>query len=284
MANIRDIKTRIESVKSTKQITNAMKMVAASKLRKAQENIINARPYAKYINMMLQTLKLKNKTSLHPLLSATSDEGKKAFIVVTSDRGLCGSFNSALIRNAMQYLEKNADIDVICIGKKGFDYIRKHSSNKIIASYVTLFNEMDFSISRDVAEKIITLYLSENYNKIEILYNEFKSAIQQNITVNQLLPIIPLESETISTLDFIYEPDEDTIIEELGRKYIDVEIWRIMLESSAAEQGARMTAMDSATENAAELIEKLTLFYNRARQARITKEIIEIASGAEAIK
>ena len=169
MAHIRDIKTRIESIKSTKQITNAMKMVAASKLRKAKENIINARPFANHIDMMLQTLKLKNKTSLHPLLSETPDEGKKAFIVVTSDRGLCGSFNSALIRNAMHYLEKKADIDVICIGKKGYDYIRKHSSNKIIASYVTLFNEMDFSISKDIAEQILNMYLAENYSRIEIL-------------------------------------------------------------------------------------------------------------------
>ena len=143
---------------------------------------------------------------------------------------------------------------------------------------------MDFSVSREVASFLLELFLRENYTKIEVLYNEFKSAIQQDIVVKQLLPVIPVESEEISSLDFIYEPDEKTIIEELGRKYINVEIWRIMLESSAAEQGARMTAMDSATENATELIGSLTLFYNRARQAAITKEIIEIASGAEALK
>jgi F-type H+-transporting ATPase subunit gamma len=141
---------------------------------------------------------------------------------------------------------------------------------------------MDFSVSKDVAEKILNLYLQEDYIRIDVLYNEFKSAIQQDIIVKQLLPIIPIESENISKLDFLYEPDEDTIIEELGRKYIHVDIWRIMLESSAAEQGARMTAMDSATDNAADMIDNLTLFYNRARQAVITKEIIEIASGAEA--
>lgn len=284
MANIRDIKTRIESVKSTKQITNAMKMVAASKLRKAQNSIVRARPYADHINVMLRTLKRKNTKTQHPLLKDVPENGKKAFVVVTSDRGLCGAFNSNIIRKAMIFLNENPETDAICIGKKGFDYLKKHISNEIKEKYIGLFNEMDFSVSKNVASFLLQLYLDEGYTKIEVLYNEFKSAIQQDIVVKQLLPIIPLESEEISSLDFIYEPDEKTIIEELGRKYIDVEIWRIMLESSAAEQGARMTAMDSATDNATELIGSLTLFYNRARQAAITKEIIEIASGAEALK
>ena len=284
MPNIRDIKTRIESVKSTKQITNAMKMVAASKLRKAQNNIEQARPYADHINVMLQTLKRKNTKNQHPLLVDIPDKGKKAFLVVTSDRGLCGAFNSNIIRKAIHYLNKNPETEVICIGKKGYDFLKKHITNDIKEKYIGLFNEMDFSVSREVASFLLELFLRENYTKIEVLYNEFKSAIQQDIVVKQLLPVIPVESEEISSLDFIYEPDEKTIIEELGRKYINVEIWRIMLESSAAEQGARMTAMDSATENATELIGSLTLFYNRARQAAITKEIIEIASGAEALK
>jgi len=284
MPNIRDIKTRIESVKSTKQITNAMKMVAASKLRKAQNSIIQARPYADHINVMLQTLKRKNIKTQHPLLVDIPDEGKKAFIVVTSDRGLCGAFNSSIIRNAIQYLNENPEIDVICIGRKGYDYLKKHITNEIKEKYIGLFNEMDFSVSKEAASFLLELFLNEGYAKIEVLYNEFKSAIQQDIVIKQLLPIVPLKSEEMSALDYIYEPDEDTIIEELARKYVNVEIWRIMLESSAAEQGARMTAMDSATENAAEMIGNLTLFYNRARQAAITKEIIEIASGAEALR
>ncbi|MCK5050421.1 MAG: ATP synthase F1 subunit gamma [Candidatus Cloacimonetes bacterium] len=283
MANLREIKTRIESVKSTKQITNAMKMVAASKLRKAQDNIINARPYADHINDMLRTLKNKNISSDHPLLAEISGKGKTAYVVVTSDRGLCGSFNTHIIKEAIVNLKKNPDADLICIGKKGYDYFRKHSTN-VTEHYINLFNEMNFGVSADVAEKILSLFLDENYDQINIIYNEFKSAIQQDIVVKQLLPIIPVESEESSKLDFIYEPDEDTIIYELGRKYIHVDIWRIMLESSAAEQGARMTAMDSATENAIELISKLTLNYNRARQAAITTEIIEISSGAEAIQ
>ena len=283
MANLREIKTRIESVKSTKQITNAMKMVAASKLRKAQDNIINARPYADHINEMLRTLKNKNISSDHPLLAEATGKGKTAYIVVTSDRGLCGSFNTHIIKEAIVHLKENSDADLICIGKKGYDYFKKHSTN-VTENYINLFNEMDFSVSAEVAEKILSLFLDENYDKINVIYNEFKSAIQQDIVVKQLLPIVPIESEEISQLDYVYEPDEDTIIYELGRKYIHVDVWRIMLESSAAEQGARMTAMDSATENAAELIDRLTLNYNRARQAAITTEIIEISSGAEAIQ
>ncbi len=282
MAHIRDIKNRIESIKSTKQITNAMKMVAAAKLRKAQKRIFKARPYADYINDMLRAIKIKKTRSLHPLLDDSTEGNKRALIVVTADRGLCGSFNSNIIRTADEYLKKNPKVDLICIGKKGNDYFKKHF-RKVSQSYIDLFNEMDFSVSIDVASHILNLLLIENYSKIEVLYNEFKSAIQQNIIVKQLLPIVPSESKEVTTLDFIYEPDEKTIIEELGRKYVNVEIWRIMLESSAAEQGARMTAMDSATDNAAELIEQLTLKYNRVRQAGITKEIIEIASGAEAI-
>lgn len=282
MANIRDIKNRIKSVKSTKQITNAMKMVASSKLRKAQSRIINARPYSNYINEILQTLKYKNKQSLHPLLAEPHENGKKAIVVVTADKGLCGSFNFSIIRKAMEYIKENPNSDIICFGKKGRDYIKKRS-DRIISEYTDLFNEMDFDISKEAAEFVLDLFLKEKYTKIEIIYNEFKSAIQQNVVIKQLLPIIPIESENVDSLDYIYEPDEDTIIDELGRKYIHVDVWRIMLESSAAEQGARMTAMDSATENAAELIDVLTLNYNRARQAAITTEIIEIASGAEAI-
>jgi F-type H+-transporting ATPase subunit gamma len=283
MANIKEIKTRIESVKSTKQITNAMKMVAAANLRKAQDRIIKARPYANHVNEMLRTLKYKNSSNTHPLLEDAEETGKTALVVVTSDRGLCGSFNSQIIKKALEYIGENPDADVICIGKKGYDYIKKRS-DKIIKPYLNLFNEMNFTISKDVAQQIIDLFLGQNYNKIDVLYNEFKSAIQQNIIIKQLLPIIPIDSEEMSKLDYLYEPDEDTIIEELGRKYVNVDVWRIMLESSAAEQGARMTAMDSATDNAAELIDTLTLTYNRARQAAITTEIIEIASGAEAIQ
>jgi len=283
MANLKEIKTRIESVKNTKQITNAMKMVAASKLRKAQDKIVNARPYADHINQMLQILKSKNTFTDNPLLAEPSEKGKTAYVIVTADRGLCGSFNYNIIKKAALKIKEDSKADIICIGRKGYDFFKKQSNN-ITEKYINLFNEMDFSVSVDIAEKILGLFIDDNYNKINIIYNEFKSAIQQDIVVKQLLPIVPVESEEISKLDYVYEPNEDIIIQELGRKYIHVDIWRILLESSAAEQGARMTAMDSATENAADLIDSLTLNYNRARQSAITTEIIEISSGAEAIQ
>ncbi len=283
MANLRDIKTRIDSVKNTRQITNAMKMISAAYLRKAQQNIIAARPYANYLDTMLRTLKVKNTQSQHPLLIEPEPGGKTLMVVVTADRGLCGSFNTNIIRQASRMLEdQTEDEDIICIGKKGYDFLRKRT-DKIIGHYTGLFNEMNFSQSREIAEIFMDSYLNKGYNRVRVLYNEFKSAIQQNIVFKQVLPIIPMESEILAKSDYLYEPDEDTVITELGRKYLDVEVWRILLESSAAEQGARMTAMENATDNATEMIGDLTLHYNRARQASITTEIIEVASGAEAI-
>ncbi len=283
MGNIHDIKRRIGSVTNTRQITNAMKMVAASNLRKAQERIIKARPYANYIDTMLRTLKMKNKKSDNSLLSDDIAKGKQALVIITADRGLCGAFNSSIIREALIYAKVNPQAEIVCVGKKGLEGISKKSTNQIINKYIGLFNEMDFSVSKHIAEYILDLFLAQGYAKIDVLYNEFKSAIQQNIITKQLLPIVPLESDIVSQVDFLYEPDEDTIIYELAKKYTDVELWRIMLESSAAEQGARMTAMDSATENATDMIKSLTLQYNRERQAAITTEILEISSGAEAI-
>lgn len=283
MANIRDIKTRIESVKSTKQITNAMKMVAAAKLRRSQDRIIQARPYANQINSMMRQIRARNIEVEHEVMKDTKQEGKTALLVVTSDKGLCGGFNSNIIRKAKEHLIDKNNIDLICLGKKGYETFKKQDAG-IIEKYLNLFNEMDFTVSKDIGALIMKLFLEDGYDKIEVIYNEFKSAIQQNVVVKQILPIIPDElEEDQSKVDFICEPDEETLVEELANKYIDVELWRIMLESSAAEQGARMTAMDSATENAAELIDELSLRYNRIRQARITTEIIEISSGAAAI-
>ena len=279
---LRDIKHRIASVTNTRQITNAMKMVAAAHLRRAQTRIMAARPYANHLDTMLRTLKKKNPNSSHVLLDDTPRQGKELLVVVTGDRGLCGSFNTNIIRRAQKFVQQNPDTDIICVGRRAYDALRKRT-DRVIASYVGIFNEMDFARSRDVAEQVLDLYLNHGYTKIEVLYNEFKSAIQQNVIFKTVLPVQPLESDIVSGVDFLYEPDEDTIIEELGRKVVHVDMWRIMLESSAAEQGARMTAMDSATDNATEMIGALTLQFNRERQAHITKEIIEIASGADAI-
>ena len=282
MANIRDIKNRISSIRNTRQITNAMKMVAAAKLRKAQEKIVNARPYADYIDLMIRTIKFKNPTTTNLFLVDNEADPKVALLVFTADRGLCGSFNSGIIRKTLRYLELNPQTDVICIGKKGYDTLRK-KTDRVIEKYLNIFSSMDFSQSREISNLVLDLYLKNGYTKIDAIYNEFKSAIQQNVIERQLLPITPQEDDFVSGTDFVYEPDEDALITELGTKFVDVEIWRMMLESSAAEQGARMTAMDNATENAGDLIEQLTLLHNRARQSSITTEIIEIASGAEAI-
>jgi F-type H+-transporting ATPase subunit gamma len=283
VANIRDIKTRIDSVKNTKQITNAMKMVAAAKLRRSQDSIVQARPYADQLSMMLSQLRARNRDIEHEVMQRSQDNEKCALIVVTSDKGLCGAFNSNIIKRAKSYLEQHPTADVICLGRKGFDTLKKESS-RIIKEYLNLFNEMDFTISHEIGEYLMQLFLEEGYGKIEVVYNEFKSAIQQDIVVKQILPIVPQElDEDEHNPELLCEPDEETLVEEMANKYIDVELWRIMLESSAAEQGARMTAMDSATENAAELIDELSLSYNRIRQAGITKEIIEISSGAAAI-
>ena len=282
MGNIRDIKSRIDSITNTRQITNAMKMVAAAKLRKAQNGIIKARPYADNINRMLATVKYKSKETDQRIFVQPKPGTKTALVVVTADRGLCGSFNSFVIKAAIQYLKDNPNTDLFCIGKKGYDIFKKRDV-KMLKSYTGLFNEMNFSVSTEIASDLNQQFFQKEYDQVEVIYNEFKSIMQQDVIHKQVLPIPDSEEmEGVSLLDFIYEPGEEEVIEELSNKYINVEIWRILLESSAAEQGARMTAMDSATDNATDMIQSLTLQYNMVRQAAITNEIIEIASGAEA--
>jgi F-type H+-transporting ATPase subunit gamma len=284
MANIRDIKRRIQSIKNTKQITNAMKMVATAKLRKSKDRILNARPYANQVNKILLDIKAHNRFIQSPVFQSVENPQKPLLIVATSDRGLCGSFNHNIIKKAVSMVYANKNLDLICIGKKGYDYLKKRT-DRIIKHYLGIFNEMNFDISTEIGDYILDLFLNQGYDSIEILYNEFVSVIQQNVIHKKIFPVeLPEEIENQNLIDFEYEPDEISIINEVLKKYVGIEIWRVMLESSAAEQGARMTAMDSATDNATELIGQLTLHYNRARQASITKEIIEISSGAEAIK
>ncbi len=280
MGNLKAIKNRIEGVRSTRQITNAMKMVAASKLRKSQEAIESARPYADLVGGMLSCVKKKNTQAGHPFFSV-GDSQKSALLVVTSDRGLCGSFNSEIVKRVKLHLKENENTDVICVGKNGLSSLKKVC--EVYDNFTGLFNSMDFSVAKDITELVLDLYLDKGYSNVSVIYNKFVSAIQQDIIFKNLFPIEPSADDTISTTDFLYEPSEEAIIEELGRKYISVEIWRILLESSAAEQAARMTAMDNATENASEIIENLSLKYNRERQAAITGEIIDIVGGAEAI-
>lgn len=283
MANLRDLKGRITSIKNTKQITNAMKMVAAAKLRKTQDAVYNARPYADHVDRMLRILQKKNNYTPHPLLIPINPKGKELLIIVTADRGLCGSFNSSIIRFSQKYLDENPNCDLIFLGKKAYDVFRKMNKFKILNHHSGLSDITGIADLKEIKQEIIDFYNTGDYAKVFVIYNEFKSAIQQNLIHKQIIPVVPYESDEVSMVDYIYEPDEMSIIEELGNRYVNVELWRILLESNAAEQGARMTAMDNATTNAGELIEELSLVYNRERQSQITTQIIEVASGAEAI-
>jgi F-type H+-transporting ATPase subunit gamma len=291
MATLRDIKRRIVGVKSTQQITKAMKMVAAARLRRAQENILNARPYSRKIAQMLQHLLNVEKDFANPLF--TEREVKKILmIVVTSDRGLCGSFNMNVIRTAEELIKNdynsfytNNNLQLICIGKKGNDYFTKKEF-PVVGSYPGIFSHLKFEFASSLIKEISSKYINGEIDKVIVVFNEFKSVIQQHTLVEQLIPIKPFEQSVESHLqvDYIYEPDKTKIIETLLPKHLNAQMWRVLLDSYAAELGARMTAMDMATENAKELIRSLNLTYNKERQASITKEILEIVSGANALK
>lgn len=286
MANLRDLRTRIVSIKNTKQITNAMKMVSASKLRKSQEAVIKSRPYSEFIDKMLRIIQKKNTGNNHPLLVSPNPNGKTLLIIVTGDRGLCGSFNSSISRYANNYIKENPNsgIDLLCIGSKGHDSFKRRNDVKIMHFFTGFSEGIEIDHILPIRDDLLKIYNSGNYAKVVVIYNEFKSAIQQNLVCKQIIPIIPSESDDVTKTEFIYEPDENQIIDELSLRYINVELWHILLESNAAEQGSRMTAMDNATNNATDLINQLSLQYNRERQAQITTEIIEVASGAEAIQ
>lgn len=292
MATLRDIKGRIKGVKSTQQITKAMKMVAAARLRRAQENIINAKPYSKKIAEMLGHLLNIEKNFNNPLF-LEREVKRIAIIVVTSDRGLCGGFNMNVIRKAEEMAKvelvsfnKSGNLDFYCIGKKGNDYFTKRPYN-VVGSYPGIFSHLKFEFASGLITKLTAKYISGEFDKVLVVYNEFKSVIQQKTTVEQLFPIKPFEvknHEPAQDVDYIYEPDKVRIINTLLPKHLNAQMWTTLLDSYAAELGARMTAMDMATENAKELIRSLNLTYNKVRQASITKEILEIVSGANALK
>ncbi len=292
MATLRDIKGRIKGVKSTQQITKAMKMVAAARLRRAQENILNAKPYSKKIAEMLRHLLSIEKNFNNPLF-LEREVKRIALIVVTSDRGLCGGFNMNVIRKTeemakdeLAYFNQNGNLDFYCIGKKGNDYFTKRPYN-VIGSYPGIFSHLKFEFASGLIKELTAKYISGEIDKVLVVYNEFKSVIQQKTTVEQLFPIKPFESksnEPVQDVDYIYEPDKVRIINTLLPKQLNAQMWTTLLDSYAAELGARMTAMDMATENAKELIRSLNLTYNKVRQASITKEILEIVSGANALK
>ncbi|MDA0986575.1 MAG: ATP synthase F1 subunit gamma [Bacteroidetes bacterium] len=289
MATLRDIRRRIVSVKSTEKITKAMKMVAVAKLRRAQEAIIQTRPYAKKMQEMLSHLATKVNVSDFSLLSEREIKNV-AVVIVTSDRGLCGAFNTNLIRFASLYLKSNyskqlasGNVKLICIGKKGAEFFTKRKYN-VIAKYLGVFQNLQFNISRNIADEIINGYVREEYDKIEIIYNEARGIAQQKAVIEQYLPISSPKTQTAVTSDYIYEPSSTELITALVPKHLHFQIWKILLETNAAEQGAKMVAMDNASTNARDLIRSLQLHYNKARQASITKELLEIVGGAEALK
>jgi F-type H+-transporting ATPase subunit gamma len=289
MATLRDIKSRIKGVKSTQQITKAMKMVAAAKLRRAQENVINARPYARRIWQSLSHLANENDLNANPFF-VQREVKNVAFVVVTADRGLCGAFNSNIIKEAARNIiedlnNSKVQIHLFCVGKKGFDFFSKRNYN-LYDKNLGLFSSLKYSEALNISQKIISAYTDGIFDKVIIIYNEFKSIIQQKIVVEQFLPItlVTEHTEKKSDPNYIYELDQKSIFNYLLPKHLKAQIWRILLESNASELGARMTAMDNASTNAKELIRTLQLKYNKERQAAITKELLEIVAGANALK
>jgi len=286
MATLREIRRRIASVRSTQQITKAMKMVAAAKLRHAQENILATRPYAGKMQGVLQKLVARAELQQHPLL-LKRDGGKTLIINVTADRGLCGAFNSNLIRYTENIVHSAEDepVSLLTVGRKGAEYFARRN-HEIFAKKINFFNHLVFSDAREIVDQVVKAYLAGTFDRISVIYNEFKSVLQQNIVREQILPFTPDETTAgeTSQVDFLYEPSREEILTVLIPRYLNIQMWKVLLESNAAEQGARMTAMENATENAEELIDYLSLTYNRARQAAITKEISEIVGGAEALK
>ena len=291
MATLRDIKHRIVGVKNTQQITKAMKMVAAARLRRAQENIMNAKPYARKMSEVLSHL-IKSVGSGNPLFEIR-DIKSVALVVVTSDRGLCGGFNMNAIRQAEELIEqeyvninKNNKLQLYCVGKKGNDYFTRKNKYNISGSYPGIFSDLNFEFASSLANELTEKFLKGELDQVIIVYNEFKSVIQQKIDVKQFLPIKNIEenSEDINKhIEYIYEPNQEEIVNTLLPRHLKVQFWTVLLDSYAAELGARMTAMEMATENAKELIRTLNIKYNKERQAEITKEILEIVSGANAL-
>jgi F-type H+-transporting ATPase subunit gamma len=287
-ASLRDIRKRIASVRSTQQITKAMKMVAAAKLRRAQESILATRPYATKMLEVLNSLAARTSAERHPLLDRR--EPKRIEVVVfTSDRGLCGAFNMNLIQRAERFMEeekgKKEEIALSFVGRKARDYFRKR---KVIMrrEYVNFFGKVDYLLASRIGQELVQAYSEDKVDGIYLLYSEFRSAIQQRVNLEKILPVTPSSPSAIGpwAVEYLYEPSESEILDKLLPMYVEVQVYKALLESLASEYGARMTAMENATNNAAEMIERLTLVYNKARQAAITKELIEIVSGAEALK
>jgi F-type H+-transporting ATPase subunit gamma len=278
-----DIRRRIRSVKNTQQITKAMKMVSAAKLRRAQDAMFAARPYARKMMEVLNSLATRANPAAHPLLQEHGDE-RVLLVVITADKGLCGGFNANIIRAAARFLDeehrRQKTLELDLVGRKGRDYFRRRRY-RVRSEHIGLFQALQFPAAQKIAQALIKSYVEHEVDRIHIVYNEFKTVIAQKVVVEQLLPIRKMEFDPQEPpQDYLYEPDPARLFGGILPKHVEIQVWRALLVSAAAEHGARMAAMDAATNNAGDMIDRLTLYMNKVRQAAITKEIIEVVSGA----
>jgi F-type H+-transporting ATPase subunit gamma len=291
MASLKEVRARISSINSTQQITKAMKMVAAAKLRRAQDNITQLRPYAQKLSQMLGTISAGAETASDSPYKQARAIDRVLLIVITSDRGLCGAFNTNAIKGALTLIEEKysaqyraGNLEIMAIGKKGAEAFQRRGF-KVNTTHSTVYSSLSFATVRAAAEEAMNDYAAGLYDVVEIVYNEFRNAAVQIVRTEQMLPIVSAApaSETSSSINYIFEPSEEEIVTELIPKTIKTQLYKAVLDSNAAFYGAQMTAMDKATENAGELLKQLRLVYNRTRQAAITTEILEIVGGAEAL-
>ncbi|MDO9256621.1 MAG: ATP synthase F1 subunit gamma [Bacteroidales bacterium] len=293
MPNLKEVRIRIASVKSTQQITSAMKMVAASKLRKAQNAILKMRPYAAKLKDILQNLSASLDSGDGNLYTQQRTPNKVLIVVLTSNRGLCGAFNTNILRTAAQRIQidyasqlKAANVSVLTIGRKGTEFFTKRGYN-VISSHDSVFDSLTYENVSAIASSVMNAFAGKEFDRVDIVYNQFKNAVVQRVAVEQFLPVeAPAKSAVVSktNTDYIFLPSKEEIVVELIPKSLKIQFYKSVLDSYASEHGARMTAMHQATDNAGDLIKELNLAYNKARQASITKEILEIVSGAEALK
>lgn len=289
MASLRDIRRRIRSVKNTEKITKTMKMVSAAKLRKAQSEVQQARAFALGLEDMVQTLvgRMQNPNENHPLLMQKPQLRRIEILVLTSDRGLCGGLNSNVVRKAYRFFKDTKptcpDIHISTLGKKGYDFFRREQA-PIRTNYAGILESPSYQKAHAIAEEVCQSYIQNELDGVFLVYNNFQSAISQKVVVQQMLPIVPKQAmEALVDTEFMFEPGQEALLSELLPRYFATSLYQAFLEAVASEHGARMTAMDNATRNAKEMIQALTLVYNRARQASITKELMEIIGGAEAL-
>ncbi|MEA3221920.1 MAG: ATP synthase F1 subunit gamma [Thermodesulfobacteriota bacterium] len=285
MPNLKDLKKRIESVKKTEQITRAMRMVAAAKLRRAQSSIIAARPYAIKMNEVLVSLVTRTNPDVHPLLQVREPK-KGVLVVIASDRGLCGAFNHNVFRAAEAFANENEgryeNYSLVLAGRRSGDYFKRKG---FPVRKSTMIGTPTYQLAVEIADDLIDGYIKEEFDELTIIFNEFKSAMRQVLHVDKILPVEPMEADDeMSTVEYLYEPSEEALLDTLIPMSLRIFFYRALLESAASEHGARMTAMENASGNAVEMIDKLSIKYNRARQAAITTELMEVVGGAEALK